>query len=204
MPEKYKEITIKIVSSPYISGNDAYCDVIMWGNPQKWTFRMKLGKTLWFSIYKYLQEMDNSRFSEELEPSVLQENLKFLNGRIITIRAISDQSISFKTKDGKVEYGKKFVADFRSDLEEAEAMGGEFYKKAFFDTVLDNVMGKDCIVANSDLAKAGIEKVKEKEMKREEKKKKDWGESEVEWVVRKREEDKKNEKELKRLDVAGW
>lgn len=219
MPEKYKEITVRIVSAPYVSGNDAYCDVQMWGNPQKWTYRMKLGKTLWFSIYNYLQQMDNSRFSEELEPSVLQDNLEFLNGRIVTVRATSDERMTFTTKNGGVEYGKKFIVDFRGDLEEADRVGGDVLKKAFFDTVLDNTSGIDCITINSKLAKLTIqlekEKIDEKELKKKqkemleeanakEKKKKDWEKSTEEWVVKKREDDKKKDKQLKQLDLAGW
>ncbi len=209
MPEKSKEITIRIVSAPYIAGNDVYVNVIMWGNPQKWTYRMKLGKTLWFSIYKYLQEMDNSRFSEELEPSVLQESLEYLNDRIITIRAVTDENVSFKTKEGKVEYGKKFIADFRGDLEEAESVGGETLKKAFFETVLDNIAGADCIVINSKLAKLTIqlekEKEEEKKMTAEEKRKKKFEKSEVEWVKKKVAEDKKKDERQKKLgDNCGW
>ena len=217
MPEKYKEITIRIVSAPYVAGNDAYCNVQMWGNSQKWTFRMKLGKTLWWSIYQYLQEMDNSRFSEDLEPSVLQENLEFLNGRVVTIRAVPDERMSFKTKEGKIEYGKKFIAKFRGDLEEAERLGcdSETYKKAFFETILDNTGGSDCILINSKLAKLTIqlekEKADEKKLKEEErkliaeeKKKKDWENSNVEWVKKRREADKKDIERQKKLDCAGW
>jgi hypothetical protein len=209
MPEKYKEITIRIVSAPYIAGNDAYCNVQMWGNPNDWVYRMKLGKTLWFSIYDHLLKIDNCRFSEELEPSVLQENLEYLNGRIITIRAVSDLNVSFKTKDGKTEYGKKFVADFRRDLEEADREGGEVLKKAMFDTIYDNIAGAECIVINSKLAKLTIqlekEKLEEKEMKKRQKKLIDFEKSEVEWVKRKREEKEKDDEKQKKLgNYAGW
>lgn len=213
MPEKYCEVTIRIVSAPYVSGSDAYMDVQMWGNPQKWTYRMKLGKTLWFSIYKYLQEMDNSRFSAELEPSVLQENLEFLNGRIITIQANNDINVSFKTKDGKLDYGKKFSAKFRGDLEEAERLGGEFYKKAFFETVLDNSEGAACININSKLAKLTIQLAKEKEeekkLKQEDKKKakeekQKQKQPEVEWVKKRREKEEKEAKLQTKLGNAGW
>jgi hypothetical protein len=166
-----KEITVKIISIPYIKGDDVFCDVQLFGNPKKWTYRMKIGKTLWYSIYDHLQTLDHNRFSEELEPSVINENLEYLNGRIITVRGIPDSKRTFVKKDGNIESPKIFVVDFRSDLEEAETIGGEIYKKAVFDTVLDNISCEDCIIANSNIAKFEIEKVKEKEQKREQKNK---------------------------------
>ena len=218
MPDKWHEITVKIVSVPYIDGDNVYANVIMFGNPQKWEFRMKFTKTLWHSIYSHLQELDNNRFSTKLEPSVLQESLEFLNGRIVTIRGVADENVSFKTKEGKVEFAKKFVVKFRGDLEEAVTLGGDFYKKAVFDTVFDNLSGKDCIVANSNLAKFEIVKAKEKELKKEQKelekklnkeekkkeKEKLKAESEVEWVRRRREKEEKEAKLQTKLENAGW
>lgn len=208
MPEKHKEITVKIVSVPFIAGSDAYVNVIMYGNPQKWIFRMKLGKTLWFSILKYLKEMDNSRFSEELEPSVLTKNLEYLNGRIITVRGISNEKKVFTTKAGTVESPKIFKVDFQYDYEDAERIGGEKFKEAIHKAVHFNYSCHDCIMANTNLAKAEIEIQKQKELEKkmteEEKRKKRYEESEVEWVKKKVVEDKKKDKQLKQLELAGW
>lgn len=220
MPDKNEEITVRIVSNPYIVGNDVYCNVQLWGNPNEWTYRMKFGKTLWHSIYEHLSELENDPFNILMGDSAfkIDEGLEYLNGRIITIRGVSDSKMSFKTKEGKLEYGKKFIVEFKGDLEEVERIGGDAYKKALFETVLDNTMGINCIVANSDLAKFEIEKAKEKELKKEEKKKekenkekekeekkkKQWENSKVEWVVKKREEDKKNVERMKQLELAGW
>jgi hypothetical protein len=214
MPDKYKEITVKIVDVPYITKEDVYVDVNMFGNPQKWTYRMKIGKTLWNSILKHLLEMDGNRFSEELEPSVINKSLDYLNGRIITVKGTSDETKAFITKAGKVEYGKKFIAEFRSDYEEAETIGGEVYKKAIFEAVMDNIFAVDCIVANSNLAKAEIEKAKNKELKKEEKEKRKTKVDkkqkklipvEEEWVKRKvKEQEKENKIQSVRGTLAGW
>jgi hypothetical protein len=203
MPALYKRIVVKIVSDVYIAGDDAYVNVIMYGNPQKWTYRMKLGKTLWFSIQKHLEQMDNNRFSEELEPAVLENNLEYLKGRVITIYGVPDSLRTFVKKDGTTESPKIFSVTFEPDLEDAERIGGDVYKKAIGNAVF-NVMCEQCVIANSNLAKFEIEKEKEKSMTPEEIKKKRWEESEEEWVVKKREENKKNEKQLKQLDLAGW
>lgn len=221
MPEKGGEVTVKIVSSPYIVGNDVYCNVQMWGNPQGWTYRMKFGKTLWYSIYEHLSALENDPFNILMDSDSafkIDEGLEYLNGKVITIRGVTDMSMSFKTKEGKTEFGKKFIVEFKGDLEDAERLGvdSEIYKKALFDTVLNNLMCVECIVANSDLAKFEIEKKKEKEKEKElkkkekeitneEKRKKKFEKSEVEWVKKRLENDKKNDEKMKKLgDCAGW
>ncbi len=205
MPALYKKIVVKIVSAVYVAGDDAYCDVEMYGNPRKWVFRMKLGKTLWFSIYRHLSEMANDPLNELMGDAAfkIDANLEYLKGRVITINGIPDTTRSFKNKSGKIEYPKIFSVTFEPDLEDAERIGGEVYKNAVGNAVF-NFSCEECIIANSNLAKFEIEKEKEKEMTYEEIKKKNWEKSEVEWVVKKREEDKKKEKQLKQLELAGW
>lgn len=205
MPDKWKEITVKIVCLPYIRGEDVYVDVRIFGNPNEWTYRMKFGKTLWYSIYEHLQKLDSSRFSEELEPSCIDEQLEYLNGRIITIKGIPDSKRTFVKKDGTIESPKIFTVNFRSDLEEAESMGSEILKKAIHDTVHFNYASHECVLANSNLAKFEIEKAKEKEMTIEERQKKNLEQSTEEWVVRKKEEQKNEDKRQKKLgNCAGW
>lgn len=205
MPVLYKKIVVKIVSTVYIVGDDAYVDVEMYGNPRKWVFRMKLGKTLWHSIYRHLSEMANDPLNELMGDTAfkIDENLEYLKGRVITIYGIPDTTRSFKNKSGKTESPKIFSVTFESDLEDAERIGGEVYKNAIGNAVY-NFSCEECIIANSNLAKFEIEKAKEKEMTDEEIKKKRWKESEVEWVVKKREENKNKEKQLKQLELAGW
>ena len=161
MPGLNKKIVVKIVSAPYIVGDNGYVDVKLFGNPNNWIYRMKIGKTLWHSIYKHLSEK-----------GVTSGNLEYLNGRIITIRGIPDITRSFESKNGKLENPKIFSVSFEYELEDAERIGGEVYKNAVGNAVF-NVMCEECIIANSNLAKQKIEKEQTKEIKRKQKRSKE-------------------------------
>lgn len=186
-------------------------NVKMYGSPQNWIYRVKIGKTIWHGIYKYLRTLEDdplNKFMPEEVQFKIDEKLEYLSGRVITIRGIPDSSRTFVKKDGTVDSPKIFAIEFKPELEDAERIGGEVYLKAVHDTVHFNYSSHECVLANSALAKGLIAKEKEKEEKKKAKaneKKKAEPEVEVEWVKRRRLEKEKEDKIQKRLgNNAGW
>lgn len=142
MPEKLREITVKVVKAPCDVGEEIYCDVRIFGDIQRNIFRMKISKTLWHSLYQRLVE----RFElggdagEEID-----ENLECITGKIMTIYAKPDINRAYVTKDGGVDSPKIFDVDFREDLEELERIGGDLYKQA---VDKENRRSSECIKVN--------------------------------------------------------
>lgn len=206
MPGLYEEITIKIIELPYVKGEDVFVKVVMWGDPKKFEFEMKVSKTIWYSIYEHLKTLEDSLFDKlflfsEDSGFKMDEELSYLKDRIITVKGVPDKEHEIITKTGQHTFAKIFTVDFRYDLEEAERFGldSEEYRKAVFEYVIDNLSCKTCRLTNTALAKNDLikreNKEKEKEEKRQEKKKK---EKEVEWVKKKKEKEEKDSKKLKK------
>jgi hypothetical protein len=216
MPDLYQELTVKIVDLAFIKGKDVYIPVVMFGDPKKFQFEMKIGKTIWQSIYDHLKELEDNdaEFSDFLGDSVFKvdEQLSCLKDRVITIKGMPDKEHTFVGKDDKVSYAKIFTVIFESDLEDAEKIGGDVYKRAVFTRVIDNIMCKECRLANTRLALNDIAKKENKEIEKEEKKKEKAEkiagqkvEKEQEWVVKKREKQEKEDKKKAKLgDHCGW
>lgn len=204
MPEIYEEITVKVIDLAYVKGVDVYAPVILWGDPKAYRFEMKITKTVWYGIYGYLQELENDPLNKMVPEEAqfkIDEQLSFLKGRILTIRGIPDESRSFVTKSGKVEYAKIFRVKFEVDLEDAERDGKETYKEAIFKYVIDNYSSRDCRLANTAAAKNAEIKKENKEKEKEDKKK----EKESKFAEKKlgKKLDKKKTK-VKELDNCGW
>ena len=201
-PDLYQEITVKIVDLAFIKGKDVYLPVVMFGDPKKYQFEMKVGKTIWQSIYVYLKELEDDPLNGFMgEASFkIDEQLSFLKDRVITIKGIPDKEHTFVGKDGKVSYAKIFSVIFESDLEDAEKIGGDTYKRAVL-KMLENYMNRDCRIANTNSYKNMIAKKENKEIEKEEKKK----EKEQDWVKLKREKQEKEDKKKAKLgDHCGW
>lgn len=197
LPDLYQELTVKIVDLAYIKGKDVYLPVVMFGDPQKYQFELKIGKTIWRSIYDHLKKMEDNdaEFSEFLGDSVfkIDEQLSCLKDRVITIKGIPDKEHTFVGKDGKVGYAKIFSVVFESDLEDAEKIGGDVYKQAIF-KMLDNYSNHDCRIANTNAYKNMIAKKENKEIEKEQ-----------EWVKKKREKQEKEDKKKAKLgNHCGW
>lgn len=201
MPDLYQEITVKIIDLPYIKGNDVFVKVIMWGDPKKYEFEIKIGKTLWLGIYTYLRELEDDPLNGFMgEASFkIDEQLSFLKDRILTIRGVPDEKHSFVGKDGKIGYSKIFKVEFQSDLEDAEKVGKDTYKEAVFNYVIDRPSCRECRLLNTQMAKEYEEKQKEKDKKKEK-----TVEIEQDWVKRKRIEKAKEAARLKKLEYSGW
>lgn len=208
MPEIYEEITVKVIDLAYVKGEDVYAPVILWGDPKAYRFEMKITKTVWHGIYKYLKEMEddplNKMVPEEAQFKI-DEQLSFLKDRILTIRGVPDESRSFVAKSGKVEFAKIFRVKFEVDLEDAERGGKDAYKEAVFKYVIDNYSSKDCRLANTAEARNAEIKKENKEKEKEEKKK----EKESKFAEKKLDKKKRgnNEKKItkvKELDNCGW
>lgn len=214
MPSVFGEITVKILDLPFIKGKDVFVNVNMWGDPKKRVYEMELTKTIWFGIHRYLKKLENDPFDMLLPEDKrfkIDEELSFLKNRIITIKATRDETKSFVTKKGEVSYPKIFKVEFRSELEEAEKLGvgSDDYKKAVFQYVIDNLSCRECRLVNTRLGELTEErekeKQKEKEMTIEERRKRKFEKSEVEWVVKQREEQKLEDSRQRKLgDFAGW
>lgn len=209
MPKIHEEITVKIIGLPFIKGEgkDVYVSVIMWGDPKKFEFEMKITKTIWHGIYAYLKELEDDPLNGfmGLEKFEIDESLSFLKDRILTIKGVPDLSRSFTTKDGKVEYPKIFSVEFQSDLEDAERAGKEVYKEAVFAYVINRESSRECRLANTRAAMNEIAKKDNKEKEKEEKKAEKKVEKEVEWAKKKREKEEKEEKKQKKLgSCCGW
>jgi len=212
MPGLYKNIIVKVISIPYIKGDDVFFKVIMFGDPKKYEFEMKVTKTMWFSIYKRLKELEDDPLNGFMGENLfkIDEQLSYLKDRVLKIRGVPDTSRSFESKDGKgkIEYAKIFSVDFESDLEDAEKVGGNVFKNAVFEHVIYNVSCEECRILNTRAAKEAAEKKEEKEKREKEKedKKKEVKKVEVEqaWVKRKRIEKEKENKRQKKLEYCGW
>ena len=203
MPGLYQEITVKIVGLPFIKGEDVYVPVIMWGDPKKFEFEMKISKTIWHGIYTHLKELEEDPLNGfmGLVKFEIDEELSFLKDRILTIKGIPDLSRKFVTKNGKVEYPKIFSVEFQSDLEDAERVGKDVYKEAVFKYVIDKASSRECRLANTRLAMNTIAKKEIKELEKEEKK----VEKEVEWAKKKREQKEIDDKKKEKLgNYCGW
>lgn len=220
MPGMYQELTVKFVGDPYIKGQgqgqgqgqghghgqnkgqDVFVPVIMFGDPKRYRFEMKITKTIWHGIYKYLKELEDDPMNTMLGDCAfkIDEELSFLKDRIVTIRGVPDMSREFITKTKSVEHPKVFEVTFRGDLEETEREGGETYRLSVFKYVIDNFGCRDCRILNTALAR---EEISKKEMKDELKKEiieKDKEIKEKDQEIKEREKGKKKEKEV----VADW
>lgn len=166
MPEKLREITVKIVKT-YIVGKDVFCDVRLFGNSERNVFRMKISKTMWRSMYKGL--VDRFELGGDAGEEI-DENLECITGKIMTIYARPDINRAYATKDGGVDSPKIFDVDFREDLEEAERIGGDVYNNAVNKEVLKNRRALEC--HNANMAQTYDEEIKrlEREIKKEKRK----------------------------------
>lgn len=142
MPEKLREITVKIVKIPYIIGEDVFCDIRIFGDIQRNIFRMKISKTMWYSMYKSL--VDRFELGGD-EGEEIDENLECITGKIMTIYAKPDINRAYTTKDGGVDSPKIFNVEFREDLEETERIGGDVYNQA---VDKENRKASECIKIN--------------------------------------------------------
>lgn len=167
MPEIWQEITVKIVGLPYTKGKEFFLPVIMWGDPKQTRFEMRLGKTLWQSIYNCLKELEKDPLSGfmGLDKFKIDGDGLCLKNKIITVRGLPDSKRPLVDKTGKVNYPKIFSAEFRNDLEYAEKAGGDSYKKAVFESVIDKLSSRDCRLCNTQVAKEVEEKDKKKRNK---------------------------------------
>lgn len=206
MPKIHEEITVKVIDLPYIRGEDVFAPVIMWGDPKRYRFEMKITKTIWYGIEKHLKSLEDDMFNlilDEKDKFKIDEDLSYLKDRIITIKGIPDTTRSFVTKNGKKEYPKIFNVEFRSDLEEAQTLGGDVYVGAVFEHVINNYLCKECRMVNTNLSRNDIIKRENKEKEKEEKKKEKTEkkiEKEVEWVKKKREKDEKESQKAKKME----
>lgn len=142
MPEKLREITVKVVRAPYDVGEEIYCDIRIFGDVQKNMFRMKISKTLWHSLYKCLVERFELGGDAEEE---IDENLECITGKIMTIYAKPDINRAYVTKDGGVDSPKIFDVYLREDLEELEKIGGDLYNQT---VNKENRKASECIKVN--------------------------------------------------------
>lgn len=163
MPEKLKNITVKIVKAPYRVGDDVYCDVRIFGDLQRNTFRMKITKTLWHSLYDQL--VARFELGGDADESI-DKDLNCIVGKMITVYGIPDINRAYETKDGNVDSPKIFKVDIREDLEEAEKIGGEVFNVAVDRQLTNNIACWDCVVANLELADEDVKKEKEREEKK--------------------------------------
>ena len=183
MPEKLREITVKIIKAPYRIGDDVFCDVRIFGDLGRNTFRMKIGKTLWHSLYDELVmrfELGGDAGEE------IDKNLECIVGKMITIKGIPDVNRAYINKQGKPDSPKIFVVMLREDIEEAERIGGDAYNNALDRVVIENKLCHDCYRTNMAL----VDEEERKEKEREEKRKK-------------REDISKNLKKLDTVRVQG-
>lgn len=203
MPEIDQEITVKVIDLVYAKGEEFYLSVVMWGDPKRCRFEMKLGKTLWHSIEDHLNKLedDDAEFLEFLGERAfkIDEDLSCLKDRIITVKGLPNRKKPIVDKKGNVAYPKIFEAEFRSELEDADRVGGDTYKEAVFKNVIDDPKCKECRYFNTQIAKEAEEKQKEKEMKKAKS-----VEIEQELVKRKRIEKEKEDAEQRNLEFCGW
>lgn len=182
MPDINEEITLKIVGSPYKERDSFFVDVKMWGNPQGWIFKMKIGKTLFNSLYDDLlleEELSSFMSNDTDRKSSIDKALKVLDGKIITVRGLLNEGASFKDKDGNIRRGKIFKVKIRGDLQRVEKEGGEIYRNALYDVVLNNIFCKRCVLDNTAMAKYYDKKKKEFQDRKEAK---------IKEIVKKKEE----------------
>lgn len=142
MPEKLREITVKIVKTPYIIGEDVFCDVRLFGDTERNVFRMKISKTMWYSMYKNL--VDRFELGGD-EGEEIDDNLECITRKIMTIYAKPDINRAYATKDGGIDSPKIFDVCFREDLEELERIGGDLYNQV---VNKENIKGSECIKVN--------------------------------------------------------
>lgn len=142
MPEKLREITVKVVKAPYDIGEEIYCDVRIFGDVQRNVFRMKISKTLWHSLYQKL--VDRFELGGDSGEEI-DENLECISGKIMTIYAKPDMKRAYVTKDGGVDSPKIFDVYFKEDLEELEKTGGDDYINA---VNKENRRSSECIKIN--------------------------------------------------------
>lgn len=160
MPEKLREITVKIVKAPYVVGDvgdDICCDVRIWGDPDRDIFRMKISKTLWHSLYQRLVERYElgGDAGEEID-----ENLECIVRKVVTIKAIPDINRAYTTKEGGLDSPKIFNVEFREDLEEAERIGGDIYNNAVDTVIINNKACHECYRANKIMAEEKMKKIR--------------------------------------------
>jgi hypothetical protein len=202
LPGLYEEITVKVIGLPYIKGDDVFASVVMWGDPKGYRFEMKIGKTIWRGIYKYMKSLEDEPMNMMMGDVAfkIDEQLSFLKDRILTIRGIPDMSRTFVSKDGKVEHPKVFDVEFQNELEEAEKLGKEVYTEAVFKYVINRESCRKCRLINTNLARDEEDRQKEKEKKKELEKTEG-----VEWIRKRREkQEKENKKKEKLGDYCGW
>jgi hypothetical protein len=206
LPGIHQEITVKVIDLPYIRGDDVFAPVIMWGDPKKYRFEMKIGKTIWRGIYKYLKELEDDPMNMMMGDSAfkIDEQLSFLKDRILTIRGVADTSRSFTTKDGKIEHPKVFEVEFQSDLEDAERTGKETYIEAVFKYVIDVQSSRECRLANTRAILNEVAKKENKEIEKREKKQEKEKKVVAEWAIKKKEADEKKASKIKKLGDCGW
>lgn len=165
MPDKHQSITVKIIGPPYISGDDAYCDVKLFGIPRNETFKMKIGKTLWVSLYEQLENrfVFGGDSDEELD-----DNLEILSGMIITIEGEPDLSRSYwNSKENRPDSPKIFEVTLREDLVDAEIAGGDIYNQVVDKEVRRNKKSFECLKVNmAQIYDREIKKL-EREIKKE-------------------------------------
>lgn len=184
MPEKREQITVKFVGLPYVMGEknkDVYCDVKIFGNKKKDIFRLKLGKTLWLSLYSEL--VKRYELGGDFEDSEIGGNLEILSGKIITIYGIPDLSRSFKKKGGEYDSPKIFRVSLREDLMEAERKSDNEYLRIVDNEIKDQL---NCMIRNLEIA----DDFERKMIKREEE-------------MRKRQEKAENDEKQKKANI-GW
>jgi len=149
MPEKLREITIKIIKAPYIIGKDVFCDVRIWGDPDRYVFRMKISKTMWNSLYQKL--VDRFELGGDAGEEI-DKNLECIVRKVITIYAIPDIKRAYINKQGDTDSPKIFNVEFREDLEEAERIGGDIYNNAVDRVIINNKACHECYRINMIMA----------------------------------------------------
>lgn len=149
MPEKFREITVKIIKAPYIVGEDVFCDVRLWGDTERNVFRMKIAKTMWHSMYKEL--VDRFELGGDIGEEI-DDNLECIARKIMTIYAIPDIDRAYINKKGEADSPKIFTVEFREDLEEAERIGGDIYNNAIDKVIIKNRACHECYRINMIMA----------------------------------------------------
>ncbi len=172
MPDKYEQLSVKIMSKIERHGSKNYqCKVRIFGDEDNILFKMQVTisiiKSLW-EVFEFwgLGGDTNQEMDDDLICAI---------GKIITIKGIPDPKRTFQNKKGEWEMAKIFKVEIREDLEEIEQKWkkGEMSQDEFNSIVTKEWKGNSCIPKNAANISANTEKMKEEKERKEKKKKRE-------------------------------
>lgn len=161
LPGKAENVTIKIIESPYMDGDDICCNVYIWNDPDV-DFMMRLEEKLWKPLSDKI--MDDYMLGDKTESD---PDLTFLKGTIISIWGSPNLTLDceyfghFGCRKHVEDLPNIFEIKIRHDLEDAENIGGKLLENAIEKEIDNNRLSWRCIERN--LSRTGsklFEKVK--------------------------------------------